>query len=115
MSALLARAIVCLLVWAGGAEAAHAAQLLSDPTRPSATAAPLERQSGMHVEAIIVRSNSRLAIVDGHVVRAGDRIGDALIEAVTPEGVRYSRGGHSAFARLTVLSVTVRHAPVPGG
>jgi ribosomal protein L14 len=108
------RAVVCLLALAAGAAAAQAAQL-ADPTRPSATAAPAEREGGMHVEAIIVRATSRVAIVDGHLVRAGDRIGDVVIEAVTPEGVRYSRGGHSAFARLSAVTVTVRHTPVPGG
>jgi hypothetical protein len=114
MSATLARASVCLLALAGGVGTVQAAQL-ADPTRPSATAAPAQTEGAMHVQAIIVRATSRVAIVDGHLVRAGDRIGNVLIEAVTPEGVRYARGGHSAFARLSTVAVTVRHAPVSGG
>jgi hypothetical protein len=34
------------------------------------------------------------------VVHAGDRIGNAFIEEVTPDGVRYSQDGRSRFARL---------------
>ena len=76
---------------------------LADPTRPmtatdSAAAAP--EPGGVRVQAIMIRPGSRVAVVDGRLVHACDRIGKALIEEVTPEGVRYSQDGHSRFARL---------------
>jgi hypothetical protein len=116
MSARAGRLILCALTLVSAASYAQAAQLLADPTRPTgASNQAAEDLSGVHVEAIILRAGSRVAIVSGHLVRAGDRIGDVLIEAVTPEGVRYSQNGHSAFARLAAGVVIVRRAPVSGG
>lgn len=85
------------------AGAANAGNLLVDPTRPmtavdSPVAAP--QPGGVHVQAIVIRAGSRVAVVDGRVVHAGDRIANVFIEEVTPEGVRYSQDGHSRFARL---------------
>lgn len=94
---------MCLVCVVAACEAAHAANPLVDPTRPvsatdSAAAAP--EPGGVHVQAIVIRADSRVAVVDGRVVRAGDHIASVFIEEVTPEGVRYSQGGHSRFARL---------------
>ncbi|HYB66314.1 MAG TPA: hypothetical protein VEC59_13790 [Steroidobacteraceae bacterium] len=97
---LIALAALPLLA-AGGA--ARAGNPLADPTRPvtaadSAAAAP--EPGGVRVQAVVIRPGSRVAVVDGRLVRAGDRIADIFIEEVTPEGVRYSQDGHSRFARL---------------
>ena len=85
---------------------------LTDPTRPAAyKAAPdaAEPSTGrMRVEAILNRSGERLAIVDGKIVRAGDRIADAKIAAVTQDGVRYVQAGIAKFSRIE----TVRLLPV---
>jgi hypothetical protein len=105
----------CLMVGTGAAGGARAAQL-ADPTRPTgASDAGPEETSGVHVQAIIVRAGTRVAIVSGHVVHAGDRLGGVLIEEVTPEGVRYLQHGHSAFARLAAETVVVRRVPSSGG
>ncbi len=95
-------ALSVFAVLAAGA-AAHAGNSLADPTRPvtatdSAAAAP--EPGAVRVQAIVIRAGSRVAVVDGRVVHAGDRIANILIEEVTPEGVRYSQDGHSRFARL---------------
>ena len=103
-------ALSALLALLSGATAARAAEALIDPTRPS-TLVAAHADGGIRVQAIISRGTERVAIVDGHLVRAGDRIADALIEAVTPEGVRYSQNGHRAFARLAVLTLAVRRPP----
>ena len=101
------RALVLILALSAvsvlAARAVQAGNLLVDPTRPmtagdSRVAAP--ESGGVHVQAIVIRAGSRVAVVDGRVVRAGDRIASLLIEEVTPEGVRYSQDGHSRFARL---------------
>jgi hypothetical protein len=94
---------VCVVCVVCACEAARAGNLLVDPTRPvSATDSPLAAREpgGVHVQAIVIRADSRVAVVDGRVVRAGDHIANVFIEEVTPEGVRYSQDGHSRFARL---------------
>lgn len=104
------------LALVGAASRAHGVQPLTDPTRPTAASdRGVEDASGVQLQALIVRAGTRVAIVSGHLVRAGDRIGDVRIEAVTPEGVRYSQNGHSAFARLAAGTVIVRRAPAPRG
>jgi len=95
-------ALAVLPVLAAGGTA-HAGGPLADPTRPmtatdSAAAAP--EPAGVRVQAIVIRAGSRVAVVDGHLVHAGDRLANLLIEEVTPDGVRYSQDGHSRFARL---------------
>jgi hypothetical protein len=99
------------------AAAAHAGNPLVDPTRPvtAADSAAAPETGGVRVQAIVIRPGSRVALVEGRLVHAGDRIGSLLIEAVTPEGVRYSQDGHTRFARLrcpTPLTVR-RGAPSP--
>lgn len=92
--------LVCALA---AGEAAHAGNPLVDPTRPiSAAASPVAapESGGVRVQAIFIRADSRVAVVDGRVVRAGDHVASLFIEEVTPEGVRYSQDGHSRFARL---------------
>jgi hypothetical protein len=107
------RVAACLLALLYGAAAAHAGGPLVDPTRPSATVAPRD-DGAIRVQAIILRTAVHVAIVDGRPVRAGDRIGDALIEEVTAEGVRYLRNGRSGFARLSVVNIAVRRSATDG-
>lgn len=100
---VLVRIVALFALAVQGAEAAHAGNLLVDPTRPmTATDSPVAapESGGVHVQAIVIRADSRVAVVDGRVVRAGDRIANVYIEEVTPEGVRYLQDGHSRFARL---------------
>lgn len=80
-----------------------APEALIDPTRPTTAAtghSAASHASGVCVEAIVTRQEGSFAVVNGHVVRAGDRFSDISIEEVTPEGVRYSQAGHRGFARL---------------
>ena len=105
---------VCAIALAGAAQAGN---LLVDPTRPASapeSAGAVSESGGVHVQAIVSRAGSRVAIVDGKLVHAGDRIANILIEEVTPEGVRYSQGGQSGFARLQCpKALPVRHTPTP--
>jgi hypothetical protein len=80
-----------------------APEALTDPTRPAlagATHAALAEASSVHVQAIFIRPGLCVAIVNGRLVRAGDRIASVLIEAVTPTGVRYLQAGHPGFAAV---------------
>ncbi|HXY97941.1 MAG TPA: hypothetical protein VEH00_13335 [Steroidobacteraceae bacterium] len=103
------RAILCALLLCARATTALADGALLDPTRPHTAEALLESDlSGVHVQAILDRSGTRLAIVDGRLVRAGDRIGGIVIEEVTAHGVRYSRDGRGEFAALESPKIPVR-------
>lgn len=117
MRALGSRVAVSLFCVLAGSSAALAGNPLVDPTRPAtATDVPAEASEagGMHVQAVVIRGGSRVAVVDGRVVRAGDRIANLVIEEVTPDGVRYSQDGHSRFARLkSPTPLSVRHGGAP--
>src|SRR5690606_25647849 len=84
---------------------ASATDRLVDPTRPShAKEIAREAYQDIRLEAIL-RSESRLlAIVNGKIVRAGDRVGGARIDAILDDSIRYTRAGRSAIARLPSAS-----------
>ena len=92
---------------------AHAADGLKDPTQPPAPVAS-DRGPAMprelNLEAILQASERYVAIVDGKIVRVGDRVGNATIEEITTDSVRYSRDGREHTIRLARRSVKVRHA-----
>lgn len=74
---------------------------LVDPTRPTTTGHNVASHvCAVCVEAIVTRPEGSFAVVNGRVVRAGDRFSDIWIEEVTPAGVKYLQAGHRGFARL---------------
>lgn len=100
---LIAAALV--LVTAANAEA------LRDPTQPPtarSVAPSAAAVAPLRVEAIFRHGDQMTAIVDGKLVRAGDRVGAALIQEITGDAVRYLRGGRSDIARLNNSKVNVR-------
>jgi MSHA biogenesis protein MshK len=108
MQALNNRYLATLLL-SMTAKAALADRLM-DPTQP-AHARPEntgETLQAVRVEAILQSGERRLAIVNGKVVRAGDRVGLIHILEVNSDGVRYSRGGETNIARLITKSIRVR-------
>jgi MSHA biogenesis protein MshK len=109
MQALNNRYLATLLL-SMTAKAAMAERLV-DPTQPAHTRAANTSESlaAVRVEAILQSGERRLAIVNGKVVRAGDRIGSIQILEVNSDGVRYSRGGETNVAHLTAKPMQVRH------
>ncbi|HKQ84746.1 MAG TPA: hypothetical protein VJS42_21290 [Steroidobacteraceae bacterium] len=80
------------------------ADTLPDPTRPAALyAAPPSASTvepTIRVEAIM-RSGARyLAIVNGQLVRPGDRVNGALIRDIDADGLRYELAGGERVAKL---------------
>jgi hypothetical protein len=45
------------------------------------------------VQAVITRQGTSIAVVNGHIVHAGDRLANVAIEEVTPTGVLYVQAG----------------------
>src|SRR5688572_1605661 len=72
---------------------------LTDPTRPPlsasesrvAASAPAIAATPFKLEGIVRQGTRLVAFVDGHVVREGSWIGDARIDAVAIDEVRYTR------------------------
>jgi hypothetical protein len=92
------------------------ADRLTDPTRPAnakAISSGQKLEAAVRLEAILRSEGSHLAIVNGKVVRAGDRIGTTRIDAVFPDGIRYTRDGRTHTARLDNKAMHVRRNVVP--
>lgn len=90
-------------------------QTLSDPTRPVTAAATTEdhvESSRVQLEAVLNRSGSYVAIVNGKLVRAGDHLGNITIQEVTADSVRYMQDGKPGRAQMPTAKLSVRHDPV---
>jgi hypothetical protein len=87
-----------------------AADRLIDPTRPPQAPSRSSDRSyeGVRVEAVLRSAERDLAIVNGKIVRAGDRVAGVQIEAILADGVRYVRDGQVRVARLQAASIPVR-------
>ena len=104
-------ALLCLAL-VGREHIALGSDGLVDPTRPSRAGAGATAEQGVHVQAILDRSGVRVAIVDGKLVRAGDRVANILIEEVMSDGIRYSESGRTTIARLPAIKLAIRR-PLP--
>ncbi len=87
-----------------------AADRLVDPTRPPQASDANSRPApdGVRVEAVLRSADRDLAIVNGKIVRAGDRVSGVQIQEILVDGVRYVRDGQVHVARLTPNSIPVR-------
>jgi MSHA biogenesis protein MshK len=87
-----------------------AADRLVDPTRPPQAPDNSSRQSEetLRVEAVLRSAERDLAIVNGKIVRAGDRVGGVQVQAILSDGIRYVRDGQVHVARLQPNSIPVR-------
>jgi sRNA-binding protein len=98
--------VICML----GAAHSLCAGSLADPTRPfSVSRSPAGRVvSEFSVTAIFRSEQRQVAVVNGVVVQAGDRLRDARILEVLPDGVRYERQGRQFTIRVASLAIKVR-------
>ena len=108
------KALLPLLLLAALATA-HA-DPLRDPTRPpqaAATRAKAEDAAPV-LTAVFSAGERHTAIVNGHLVRAGDTVGTYLIEDVLADGVRYRHAGTVRDLHLPHPADTVKKpATVP--
>ena len=86
---------------------------LIDPTRPisapsKATPTARAEPRAARVSAVIVNGGRRVAVFDGRVVKAGDKVGDIVIHEILTDGVRFSRGAQTEVARLPKQTIVVR-------
>jgi len=99
-----------------------ASQVLHDPTEPpsagplSASAAPAE--AGTTLQSVIVSEGRKLAMIDGRMYRAGDKVGDATVMAISanevtlrgPEGIKVLK----LYASLKKPAAGARPGPAGG-
>ncbi len=104
----LKRSAVLLTGWL--AASALQAGALGDPTQPyrarHVIGAPVI--AAITVSAVLSSATRRVAIVNGVVVQAGGRVGNATIVEVLPDGVRYQRQGKEYVCRIAPLAAKVR-------
>ena len=83
---------------------------LADPMRPySVSRAPAGKVvSDFTVTAIFSSEARQVAVVNGKVVQAGDRLGNARVIEILPDGVRYERDGRQFTIRVASLAIKVR-------
>lgn len=104
-----ARHISVPLLALAAVAATSRADALRDPTQPAnVRSAPQATADTLKVEAIFTTGERRVAIVNGVLVREGERVGSAVIDDIRADHVRYTRGGASHVATLRKPSMTVR-------
>ena len=90
------RAILFLALLLLGACACARGGELADPMRPPgrapAAARPAAAPAALRLEGVISGA-TRVAIVNGRVVAAGDVVNGATILEILADGVRFTRGG----------------------
>ena len=84
------------------------AESLRDPMQPANTSAPAVVSDSLRLEAIFTNGPKRVAIVNGRLVREGERVGAARIDAILADEVRYTRDGSSKALRLPTTVMRVR-------
>lgn len=113
MDSFVMRAPRWIAVWValGLAAGAASAQALGDPTQPpamltapaGAVVADSSEPAPLQLQSILVSREAggrRVAVINGEVVRAGARIGDAVVDSVGEHTVVLRRGKHKETLRL---------------
>jgi MSHA biogenesis protein MshK len=108
------RVSCCVLALVIGISYAKADTLI-DPTRPAnapTKSGPVVRvvEPTSRLTAIFQSGDRRVAVLDGRVVKNGDRIGELVIQEILPDSVRYVRAGRVETARLPKQAAAVRSA-----
>lgn len=91
--------------------AAHAAEQLVDPTRPShlpppaSTVGATPRAPSWRVESIIVSPGRRLAVINGRVVGVNDRVSGAKVLEILPYEVRLEYQGEIRAIALVATRI----------
>lgn len=97
------------LIAFGAAHAAAAGDGLQDPTRPASARESRQLAPGeLQLEAVMNSGAQRVAIVNGKLVRTGDRVGNARIDAIGADSIRYTREGRTAVATINTSRMQVR-------
>ena len=90
---------------------------MTDPTRPPIAVKQTAKTSKESprttlLSAVLFSDDRRVAVIDGRVLREGDRVGDAVVTEIFADGVKLARGGHVQVMRLpkSVASIKLNAA-----
>ncbi len=117
--------IAALLTAASCACAPALAQMLHDPTEPpssggQSSSSVASAASGGTLQSVIISEGRKVALIDGRMYRAGEKIGDAIVAAISanevtlrgPEGVKVLK--LYASLKKPVAGAASRAAPPAG-
>jgi hypothetical protein len=101
--------LASLVLLLSTAAVAHSGEL-RDPTRPATLGRPTvtSLESGVRLEAVLGTGAARRAIVNGRIVRAGERLGSVQITSISDDSIQYVQSGRTQVAKLPTRKVTVR-------
>jgi hypothetical protein len=106
--------VILGVAWLLCAATGVAADELRDPTRPAqlgpSPVVTTEGLEGVRLEAILSSGDARRAIVNGKVVREGERVVGVQIVAITETSITYVRAGRSHVATLPTRKIAVRRS-----
>jgi MSHA biogenesis protein MshK len=88
-----------------------AADELNDPTRPPLLSHPVAKAAPVAVQrltAVLFSEDRRVAVIDGHVLREGDRVGNAIIKQITNDSVTLNRTGRTEVMRLPKSTLQIK-------
>lgn len=97
---------ICILMLTGVSANAE----LSDPTRPSYALPDSGNQTAtavLHVSAVFISGDRKVAVVNGQRVRVGETIGGATVSGIDRKKVSFVRGDRTFTVSL--LSGQSRH------
>jgi len=106
----MAERLILSLLFAGSSASWGAlAQPLGDPMRPPAMAAPSPAEEGAsraagRLQSVLISPGRRVAVIDGRVVRLGERLGDATLVAISESQVVLQRPDGRETLKLTPVA-----------
>lgn len=90
------------------------AEELRDPTRPARLGPGIVMVApgveAVRLEAILSQGDTRRAIVNGKVVREGDRVAGVQVTAILGNSIHYLRAGREHVAILPTQRIPVRRS-----
>jgi hypothetical protein len=96
--------LLLALALAGGVRAAHAFEMLADPTRPVDAVAGGSGAGvgygGPVLHSTLVSPYRKLAVIDGGTYGVGDRVAGGVISEIRPYEVVLRTGGREVHLRL---------------
>ncbi len=109
MAERLIAALCALGAALAGSSASQAAlaQALHDPMRPPAASDPSTAEASKdsaartaRLQSVLISPGRRVAVIDGRVVRLGERVGDATLVAISESQVVLQRRGGRETLKL---------------
>jgi len=106
----MSRVLAAVLAVATAAQvfAADLRDPMRPPNAPAAVMSPVGAPASLQLQAVIGTGATCVAIVNGKVVRVGDKVDGAVIDEISDTSIRYTRAGKHLTAALPHTKLDVR-------